>query len=755
MKAAWTIAGRELKGMFDHPTGYILLVVFIGVNDFLFFRQAYVMHAASMRPMLDLLPWVFLFFVPAVTMRALAEESRSGTLEIVLAQPINEAELLAGKYVGQVLFLWLALALTLPISLGLSLGADLEAGVVVAQYAGAALLGLGFAGVGVWASSLSRNQITAFIVSVAVMFVLVLVGLDPLLVGLPPVLSAIAAQLGVLSHFQNIARGVIDLRDAIYFVTLAAIFLSLAYLALMSRKLAPRGETLKRLRLGVALLVAALVVVNLFGRRIGGRLDLTPGNAYTLSRATKQLAGNLPDLVTIKVFLSEELPAEIALTQRDMRDVLGDYRSAGKGKIRVVYGDPASDSTAREDARNLGIPSVQFNVVGRSELQVKEGYLGIALQHAGQTRTIPFVQRTDDLEYRLSSFIRALTVTDRPKVALATPAENPQIGSSFQALREALEENYQVQSLFLGPDSLRLDSVRVLAFAGSPDSLSAVQRQQIAEFLAAGGNALIMAGGMELPERTPFATARRVAWNDVLEPYGVSVRSDMVYDLASNERVAMPTQFGMRVLVQYPYWVRALSTHRSAINQEADGIFLPWSSSLDTSGARLGTLTPLFVTSRAAGVSVGQAFLEPTQQFPTDSLSERIMGVQVNPLATDSASGPRGRVVVIGSSDFTSDRNTQNAPENLAVALNAVDWLAQDESLISIRAKVRTPPPLVFSSTTLRDGVKYANVFGVPVLLIVAAAVHLGRRRRLSKRPYRPVEAAGAAAAPEPSERPV
>jgi len=277
-----------------------------------------------------------------------------------------------------------------------------------------------------------------------------------------------------------------------------------------------------------------------------------------------------------------------------------------------------------------------------------------------------------------------------------------------------------------------------------------VQRQQFADFLGQGGSALIMAGGMELPERTPFATARRVAWNDLLEPYGVSVRSDMVYDLASNERVAMPTQFGMRVLVQYPYWVRALSTHGAAINQEIDGIFLPWSSSLDTTAAKAGTLMPLFVTSRAAGVTVGQAFLEPNQQFPTDSLSPRVMGVQVNPLAADSVAGPKGRVVVIGSSDFASDRNAQNAPENLSVVLNAVDWLGQDESLISIRAKVRTPPPLVFSSDTVRDGVKYANVFGVPVLLIVAAAVHLWRRRQLSKRPYRPVEARAAA---EPSGR--
>ena len=182
MKAVWTIARRELKAMFDHPTGYILLVVFLVVNDFLFFRQAYLMHVATLRPMLDLMPWVFLFFVPAVTMRALAEESKSGTLEVVLAQPITEAELLLGKYVGQVSFLWIALALTLPVPVLLSLGADMQVGVVFAQYAGAALLAAGLAGVGVWASSLTRNQITAFIASVAIMFVLVLVALDQMLV---------------------------------------------------------------------------------------------------------------------------------------------------------------------------------------------------------------------------------------------------------------------------------------------------------------------------------------------------------------------------------------------------------------------------------------------------------------------------------------------------------------------------------------------------------------------------------------------
>src|SRR2546426_6379542 len=108
--------------------------------------------------MLVSLPWLLLSLVPAVTMRALAEDARSGTLEVVLAQPVTELELVLGKYVGALLFLWIALGLTLPIPLGLALGAPLQPGVVFAQYVGSALLTAGIAGFGLWASSESKNR---------------------------------------------------------------------------------------------------------------------------------------------------------------------------------------------------------------------------------------------------------------------------------------------------------------------------------------------------------------------------------------------------------------------------------------------------------------------------------------------------------------------------------------------------------------------------------------------------------------------
>src|SRR5256712_5668867 len=299
------------------------------------------------------------------------------------------------------------------------------------------------------------------------MFALILVGLDPLIVGLPASLGAIAAALGVLSHFSSIGRGVIDLRDAVYFVTLAVLFLVFAYFALESRRVAPHGEALRRLRLGTVFLAVATIVVNLFGRHIGGRLDLTPGNSFTLSRATRQLLHALPDLVTLKLFASAALPPEVAFLKRDVDDLLNDYRAAGRGKVKVVIADPATDSAAFKEARTLGIPPVQFNVLGQAELQVKEGYLGLAIRHADGVKTIPFVQQTNDLEYRLTSDIRALTHPEKAVIAFGeiSDAAAARGQRTFAALRERLRDPYDLRRFRVAAHPIASEG-RVLVGAG-------------------------------------------------------------------------------------------------------------------------------------------------------------------------------------------------------------------------------------------------------------------------------------------------
>jgi ABC-type uncharacterized transport system involved in gliding motility auxiliary subunit/ABC-type transport system involved in multi-copper enzyme maturation permease subunit len=736
MSPVWTVARREVRALFDHPTGYILAIVFLVVNNFLFFRQVFLIGAGTLRPMLDLLPWMLLFLVPAVTMRVLADDFRTGTLEVVLAQPLTEFELVLGKYLGALLFLWATLLCTVPVPLTLVLGADLPAGVIAAQYAGALLLVAGLAAVGTWTSSLTRNQVTAFILGVAVMFALVLVGLDPLIVGLPPVLGTLAARLGVLSHFAGIARGVLDLRDVIYFVSLAALFVVLAYAVVLGRRLPGGGRPARRLRLGVLVLGAAAVIGNLAAGALGGRLDLTPGRVYTLSRATRDLAAGLEDLVTVKLFASRDLPPEIGLLRRDVEDLLRDLRAAGRGDVRVLQLDPARDSAALADARALGIPPIQFNVIGEAQLQIREGYMGLALQYADAQQTIPVIQRTDDLEYRIASGIRTMTRPARPVIGFVTdPMDEMVRQRSWRALREELGRQYEVRSLSLAADSGPGPDIAAVVVAGGPDSLSVGQRRGIEDFLARGGGLLVMVSGMAIDPQQPFfAAPRTVGWNTVLAPYGIAIRSDLVYDLIANESVALPTQFG-RLLTAYPLWLRAAGTGASLVNEDVPSLFLPWTSSLDTTGARPGTVTPLYVSSRGSGVEATQVLLDPQRQFPSDSLAPRLLAALVNPLATGDTAGPRGRVVVVGNDEFATDRQIRSAPENGVFVLNAVDWLAQDEALIAIRSKDRRPPPLVLSEA-VRNAIKYANVIGVPVLVAVAGLLRLVQRRRTMRRVY-------------------
>jgi len=731
MSRIWTIARRDVKATFDQPTGYVLVIVFLAVNAFMYFRNAYLDNAATLRPMFDLLPWVFLFFVPAIAMRSLAEDSRSGLLEVVLSQPVSEAELLLGKFVGVVVVLLGALASTLLIPLGLGLGARLPVGPVVAQYVGAALLAAAFGGIGVWASSLGRSQITAFILSVAVMFVLILVGLDPLLVGLGTTLGAVAASLGVLSHFESVGRGVLDLRDVLYFLSVAAVFLALAYAGLMRRRLTPGGASARQLRLGTALLCAVAVAVDLAGGQIGGRLDLTPGHAYSLSPATKTMVGTLPDIVTIRLFASRQLPAQFALDKRDVDDLLRDLKSAGHGRVRVIERDPAADLGASGDAQNLGIEPVQFNVVGQSELSVKEGFFGLAVEFAGRHETIPFIRGTDDLEYRLASAIRVLTRTDKPTVALLVDSA----AGSYAGLRRQLERFYSVVTPNLADSAATLAGVSAVIIVSERDSGGAAARAKVASYLSGGGKALVFAAGMAVSPQAPFATARKLGWNAVLAPYGLQVGGNLVYDLRAAQLVALNTAIG-QVLQPYPYFVRGQSTRASPINTELTEVELPWPSSVDTAKAP-GLVVPLIVTSAAGGVASGEATIAPTQRFPTTNLARRVLAAQVSPRA-----GTRGpRLVVVGDALFATDEMAQRSPSNLVFALNAVDWLTQDEGLIAIRSKNRIPPPLVFASTGVRATVKYLNMAGLEILLAAYGVVRLLRRRRLAALPYARAEA--------------
>jgi ABC-type uncharacterized transport system involved in gliding motility auxiliary subunit len=193
------------------------------------------------------------------------------------------------------------------------------------------------------------------------------------------------------------------------------------------------------------------------------------------------------------------------------------------------------------------------------------------------------------------------------------------------------------------------------------------------------------------------------------------------------------------VLQVYPFFIRAQSTRSSPVNQNLGAIVLTWASTLDTTGVAKGTLTPLFGSSQATGTFTNVTTIAPSQDFPQKDLGHRLLAAMVSPKAAAGGGKERGRVVVVGSLHFATDRFVRTAPENLGFTLNAIDWLAQDEALIGIRSKDRRPPPLLFESPTVREGVKYANLVGLPLLVGLAGVFRLVRRRRRTREPYRPL----------------
>lgn len=795
MRQIWKIARREFRGYFDHATAYVLVVAFLALSLFLTFRGVYGSGLASLRPLFDHLPWLMAVFVPAITMRSLAEERRRGTLEWILAQPVDEAELVAGKFLGDWLFVLVALAGTLPTALGLLALTPADPGIVVAQYAGAAFLSAEMVALGLLASSLTKNQITAFIVAATASVALVLAGLRFTLMGFGPGLSELLGRLSVLRHFENVARGVLDLRDVLYFVTATGAFLAGAYFVVVRDRLSAGRGAYRRLRTGVTALIVGVVVLNLLGRRIGGRLDLTRENLYTLSEGTRETLSGLEDVARVKLFVSEGLPPEVQVTLRDLRDMLSDYRRASDGSLRVTEANPDESEEARREAESLGIQPLQFNVMRDDGLQVQRGWLGLAVLHAGESRTLQVARSTEDLEYRLTSALAALRRERAPRVAFLTGfgARPP---SRLRAFREALSRRYEVGTTALDdsvPARLPPDSVDVAVLAGPSRPLSGAALETLDAYLTGGGAALVLAEGAQIRSgRMPMTRPVDAGLGPLLEERGVRLGSGVVYDLSSHERISGRGLFS--AVQPYPLWPVVQPAEDAVVTRGLQGVSLAWATPLEVTDS--SRVRPVLETTPRAGLQPPGRPVTPDTPLPDDPerLGVRTMAVQVDPgppaaaggdggssdtpgpasggtpAGTGESGGPRGggetsggpeggaeggpsaaggeggvpttdppasggagRMIVVGDATFLERQFARGNPQNLVFAANAVDWLAQDESLIAIRSKDRTPPRLTLEAGFPRQALKWGNLIGVPLIFVIVGGVRVLRRRKLAR----------------------
>ncbi len=230
----WTIVRRELLTFFTSPVAYIVGGLFLIFSGFLLFSSFFIINMAELRQFFSLLPLLWAFFIPALTMRLFAEERRSGSIEILFTLPVTPFQAVFGKYMATLIFSACMLLPTLVYAISVASLGSLDWGPVLGGYLGAIFLASIFSAIGTFASSLSKNQIVAFFIAFGISIVLVTI--HRLLILLPAPLVPFLEFISAGYHFDSIARGIIDSRDIIYFLTGTALFLAFAVRNMSSRR---------------------------------------------------------------------------------------------------------------------------------------------------------------------------------------------------------------------------------------------------------------------------------------------------------------------------------------------------------------------------------------------------------------------------------------------------------------------------------------------------------------------------------------
>src|SRR5512147_265345 len=306
MKQILAITRKELNSYFGSPMALIFLGAFLAVTLFAFFwiETFFARGIADVRPLFQWMPLLLIFLVAALTMRQWSEEQRSGTQEMLLTLPVRPAQLVIGKFLAVMTMVLIALILTLPLPITVASLGNLDWGPVLGGYLAALLLAAAYSAIGLFVSSRTDNQIVALILTVLLAGLFFLIGTGGVIDFIGANLADLFRAIGTGSRFESIERGVIDVRDLVYYISLTTFFLLLNVVALDAKRWSQGLQTALHRR--NALVSVVLVGVNLVALNTwlfplhGLRADLTAQREYSLSPASRDLVGNLQEPLLIR-----------------------------------------------------------------------------------------------------------------------------------------------------------------------------------------------------------------------------------------------------------------------------------------------------------------------------------------------------------------------------------------------------------------------------------------------------------------------
>jgi ABC-type uncharacterized transport system involved in gliding motility auxiliary subunit len=489
---------------------------------------------------------------------------------------------------------------------------------------------------------------------------------------------------------------------------------------------------------GVALVAAILAALNLLASFLPVRLDVSRGGIYSLSPASKKLVAGLDDPVLAQAYFSKTLPPQYDANRRYLESFLKEYAARSKGKFRYEFVDMDGEKAdqAKREAMVEGITPVRFNIYSRERLEVREGFMGLAMRYEDQKEVLPFVADISSLEYDITSRIRKMALKKKPVLAFATGLGSATPGELPEKVAAQLQERYELRPIDLSKQKDDLPSdVGALCLIGPSERVTDPEQALLDKYVQSGRPLLVAVDTRKTDLRTFASSSQETGLPSWLAKYGIVVRPEMVLD-RQNQRVTVTSQQGfvqVMNIVEYPPMVLSTDLNRTVpATKDIEALLFPFSSAIEASSSTLKQ-TVLAKSSPKSWIHPGQkgfASLNPYQEFKKEESDPSGPFTLAAAFEGRIPGGEKdAKLVVVATSKFIrSDQPLLSV--NQAFFLNLVDWMLQEPDLIAIRSKTVAFTPLKDISDGRKALTRYADIFGPGLLVVGIGGLRWRSRRR-------------------------
>jgi ABC-2 type transport system permease protein len=796
-----SILKKEITSYLSSLVAYVTIGVFLlvlGLFLWVFPESSILDYGyASLDSLFSTAPYLFMFLIPAITMRSLAEERKEGTFELLLTRPLTDWQIVLGKYLASLLLVFFALAPTLVYYYSVyTLGAqpgNIDTGGVIGSYIGLFLLGGSFCAIGLFASSISKNQIIAFTIAVFLCFFFYS-GFNSLS-QLLSLQSLSLENLGITEHYQSVSRGVLDTRDLAYFIILAGIFISLTLFVLIKQ----RGKSLSgRDATFCAYTLSGLVLLGIISALTFTRFDFTKEKRFTISTISRNLMDSLKSPVRVTVYLQgDNFPGGMKRLQRSAKDMLSDLQAYSHGKLQFDFVDPLKGLSDQEQQKVLGgmdekgIQPNNLSVKTDDGVTQKTIIPGALVSCEGKDMGVNLLQTriglSDDevlnnsiqnLEYAFSSAIKKVTTGGQPRVGFTVGHHELSDLQLADALK-TLSDGYLVGRVNL--TTIPFDSlvkIKLLIIPKPDTKFSELEKFKVDQYVMRGGKVFwaIDQVNAELDslkghggEQMSFP--KQLELDDQLFNYGVRVNYDLIADMSCAEIPVTTGNVGGQRQIQLLHWLYYplfMPLSKNPVVKNLEAIRSEFASSIDTLSAKNVKTTILLQSSpynkklSAPHILSLQALeQEPdTKEFrnPPKTVSVLLEGMFTSVFRNRPV--PEGftehiqvlqqskptKMIVFSDGDVLKnqigadgspfplgyDHYTQKNYGNKNLLLNIADYLTDDSGLIALRTK--EIKLRLLNRPRIRGEKLYWQVFNnvIPLALMLIFAIfqHYRRKRK-------------------------